>query len=85
VLTSLVLDTNDNGAYDAGVDTVYAAGANDPLLQRTPRSPCSCSRPFPRERAMASAARSVSRPRQRPAPGRQARALPARAKAAATP
>jgi len=33
VLTSLVLDTNDNGAYDAGVDTVYAAGANDPLLQ----------------------------------------------------
>jgi uncharacterized repeat protein (TIGR01451 family) len=33
VLTSLVLDTNGNGAYDAGVDTVYAAGANDPVLQ----------------------------------------------------
>ena len=33
VLTSLVLDTNGNGAYDAGIDTVYAAGANDPLLQ----------------------------------------------------
>jgi len=33
VLTSLVLDANGNGAYDAGVDTVYSAGANDPLLQ----------------------------------------------------
>jgi len=32
VVTSIVLDTNGNGAYDAGVDTVYAAGANDPVL-----------------------------------------------------
>lgn len=32
-VTSLVLDTNGNGAYDAGVDTVYAAGTNDPSLQ----------------------------------------------------
>lgn len=30
--TSLVLDTNGNGVYDAGVDTVYAAGSNDPVL-----------------------------------------------------
>lgn len=30
--TSLVLDTNGNGAYDAGVDTVYTAGSNDPVL-----------------------------------------------------
>lgn len=28
----IVLDTNDNGVYDAGVDTVYAAGTNDPVL-----------------------------------------------------
>ena len=33
VVTSIVLDTNANGAYDAGIDTVYAAGANDPVLQ----------------------------------------------------
>jgi uncharacterized repeat protein (TIGR01451 family) len=32
-ITSIVLDTNGNGAYDAGVDTVYAAGSNDPVLQ----------------------------------------------------
>jgi len=32
-VTSVILDTNGNGAYDAGVDTVYSAGANDPLLQ----------------------------------------------------
>jgi uncharacterized repeat protein (TIGR01451 family) len=30
--TSLVLDTNGNGVYDAGVDTVYIAGSNDPVL-----------------------------------------------------
>ena len=30
--TSLVLDTNGNGVYDAGVDTVYAPGSNDPVL-----------------------------------------------------
>jgi uncharacterized repeat protein (TIGR01451 family) len=30
--TSLVLDTNHNGVYDAGVDAVYAAGTNDPIL-----------------------------------------------------
>lgn len=30
--TSLVIDTNGNGVYDAGVDTVYAAGSNDPVL-----------------------------------------------------
>jgi uncharacterized repeat protein (TIGR01451 family) len=31
-ITSLVLDTNGNGAYDAGVDTTYVAGSNDPAL-----------------------------------------------------
>jgi uncharacterized repeat protein (TIGR01451 family) len=31
-VTSIVLDTNGNGAYDAGVDTVYASGGNDPQL-----------------------------------------------------
>ncbi len=30
--TSLVLDTNGNGVYDPGVDTVYSAGSNDPVL-----------------------------------------------------
>jgi len=30
--TSIVLDTNGNGVYDAGVDTVYTPGANDPVL-----------------------------------------------------
>lgn len=30
--TSIVLDTNGNGVYDAGVDTLYAAGSNDPVL-----------------------------------------------------
>jgi len=28
----IILDTNGNGAYDAGVDTVYVAGTNDPEL-----------------------------------------------------
>ena len=31
-VTEIVLDANANGAYDAGVDTVYSAGANDPEL-----------------------------------------------------
>lgn len=30
--TSVVLDTNGNGVYDPGVDTVYTPGANDPIL-----------------------------------------------------
>jgi len=30
--TSIVLDSNGNGAYDAGVDTAYASGSNDPQL-----------------------------------------------------
>jgi uncharacterized repeat protein (TIGR01451 family) len=32
VVTSLVLDSNGNGAYDAGLDTAYVAGSNDPEL-----------------------------------------------------
>jgi uncharacterized repeat protein (TIGR01451 family) len=32
-LVQVVLDTNNNGVYDPGVDTVYVAGTNDPLLQ----------------------------------------------------
>lgn len=31
-VTSIVLDTNNNGVYDAGQDTVYTAGSNDPVL-----------------------------------------------------
>jgi uncharacterized repeat protein (TIGR01451 family) len=31
-LQSVILDTNNNGVYDAGVDTVYIAGSNDPVL-----------------------------------------------------
>jgi uncharacterized repeat protein (TIGR01451 family) len=31
-LTQVVLDTNGNGVYDPGVDTVYVAGTNDPVL-----------------------------------------------------
>jgi uncharacterized repeat protein (TIGR01451 family) len=31
-LQQIVLDTNNNGAYDAGVDTVYVAGTNDPTI-----------------------------------------------------
>ena len=30
--TSIVIDTNGNGVYDAGVDTVYVSGTNDPVL-----------------------------------------------------
>jgi uncharacterized repeat protein (TIGR01451 family) len=31
-VTAIILDSNGNGAYDAGVDTVYVAGTNDPQL-----------------------------------------------------
>ncbi len=31
-LAQVVLDTNNNNVYDPGVDTVYSAGSNDPLL-----------------------------------------------------
>ncbi|HEY1605715.1 MAG TPA: hypothetical protein VGF77_08960 [Allosphingosinicella sp.] len=31
-ITAIVLDTNGNGAYDPGVDTVYVPGTNDPTL-----------------------------------------------------
>jgi uncharacterized repeat protein (TIGR01451 family) len=31
-VTEIVLDANGNGAYDAGIDTVYTAGSNDPEL-----------------------------------------------------
>jgi uncharacterized repeat protein (TIGR01451 family) len=31
-VNQLVIDTNGNGVYDAGVDTVYVPGSNDPLL-----------------------------------------------------
>ncbi len=31
-LNQIVIDTNNNGVYDAGVDTVYVAGSNDPVL-----------------------------------------------------
>jgi uncharacterized repeat protein (TIGR01451 family) len=31
-VTGIVLDSNGNGAYDAGVDTVYTSGSNDPQL-----------------------------------------------------
>lgn len=31
-LSQVVLDTNNNGVYDPGVDTVYVAGSNDPVL-----------------------------------------------------
>lgn len=30
--TSIVIDSNSNGVYDPGIDTVYVAGANNPLL-----------------------------------------------------
>ena len=30
--TSIVIDTNGNGVYDDGVDTVYVSGTNDPVL-----------------------------------------------------
>jgi uncharacterized repeat protein (TIGR01451 family) len=30
--TSIVLDSNGNGVYDAGTDVVYTAGSNDPVL-----------------------------------------------------
>lgn len=31
-VTSIVLDSNGNGAFDAGVDTLYSSGSNDPQL-----------------------------------------------------
>lgn len=31
-LAGIALDANGNGAYDAGVDTVYTAGVNDPAV-----------------------------------------------------
>jgi uncharacterized repeat protein (TIGR01451 family) len=31
-LSQVILDTNGNNVYDPGVDTVYVAGTNDPLL-----------------------------------------------------
>lgn len=31
-LQQIVIDTNDNGVYDSGVDVVYVAGPNDPVL-----------------------------------------------------
>lgn len=31
-ITSIVIDANGNGQYDAGIDITYAAGSNDPLL-----------------------------------------------------
>lgn len=31
-VTAIYLDTNGNGAYDAGLDTQYVAGSNDPQL-----------------------------------------------------
>lgn len=30
--TSIVIDGNGNGVYDAGVDTVYTSGSNEPVL-----------------------------------------------------
>lgn len=31
-LSAVYLDANDNGEYDAGTDTLYSAGVNDPVL-----------------------------------------------------
>jgi uncharacterized repeat protein (TIGR01451 family) len=31
-VTAIILDSNGNGAFDAGIDTLYVAGANDPQL-----------------------------------------------------
>jgi uncharacterized repeat protein (TIGR01451 family) len=31
-LSQIVIDTNNNGVYDAGVDTIYVAGSNEPVL-----------------------------------------------------
>ena len=32
MLQQIVIDSNSNGVYDAGVDTVYVAGTNDPVI-----------------------------------------------------
>ncbi len=31
-LQQIIIDSNGNGVYDAGVDTVYVAGTNDPVI-----------------------------------------------------
>ena len=31
-LQQIILDTNNNGVFDAGVDVIYTAGANDPVI-----------------------------------------------------
>lgn len=31
-LQQIVIDTNNNGVFDAGVDTVYTSGVNDPVI-----------------------------------------------------
>lgn len=31
-LQQIILDTNNNGVYDPGVDTIYISGSNDPVL-----------------------------------------------------
>jgi uncharacterized repeat protein (TIGR01451 family) len=31
-LQQIIIDTNNNGVYDPGIDTVYVAGTNDPVL-----------------------------------------------------
>ena len=31
-LQQIVIDSNNNGVYDAGVDVVYVAGSNDPVI-----------------------------------------------------
>lgn len=31
-LQQIIIDSNDNGAYDAGVDVAYVTGANDPVI-----------------------------------------------------
>lgn len=36
VLTQIVIDTNDNGIYDPGVDEVYVTGSNNPNLNLAP-------------------------------------------------
>ncbi|MDZ7587803.1 MAG: hypothetical protein U5J78_01065 [Parasphingorhabdus sp.] len=31
-IEQIILDTNNNGVYDPGIDTVYVAGSNDPVI-----------------------------------------------------
>jgi uncharacterized repeat protein (TIGR01451 family) len=35
-LTDIVIDTNDNGVYDPGIDEVYVSGSNNPNLDLAP-------------------------------------------------